>query len=80
MLNRCMLPYIVDCIGLSEDDLGYPAFPQELNERRDWCHNHCYGDYHIEPIRRNGQLIGRRFEFLNAADATQFKLLFPPLI
>jgi hypothetical protein len=73
-----MLPYVVDCVGLTEDDLGYPAFPQALQERREWCRESCRHGYEIEPIRdEQMRLIGRRFYFADQGEATLFKVLFP---
>ena len=67
--------YVVDAIGLSEDRLGYPRFPQELVARREWCADHCNGRYEIEPIRdRRMRLVGRRFKFEDEVDAVFFKL------
>jgi hypothetical protein len=67
--------YVVDAIGLSEDRLGYPRFPQELVARREWCAENCYGRYEIEPIRDSQmRLVGRRFKFADLSVATYFKL------
>ena len=33
--------YRVDAIGLSEDRLGYPRFPQQLVARREWIAENC---------------------------------------
>jgi hypothetical protein len=66
---------IVDAIGLSEDRLGYPRFPQEFVARREWCADHCNGRYEIEPIRdQQMRLVGRRFMFENEVDAVYFKM------
>jgi hypothetical protein len=68
-------PIIVDVIGLSEDRLGYPRFPQEFVARREWCAENCYGRYEIEPIRDSQmRLVGRRFMFENEVDAVYFKM------
>jgi hypothetical protein len=68
-------PVIVDAVGLSEDRLGYPRFPQEFVARREWCAENCYGRYEIEPIRDSQmRLIGRRFKFADLNDAIYFKL------
>lgn len=68
-------PIIVDAIGLSEDRLGYPRFPQEFVARREWCAENCYGRYDIEPIRDSQmRLVGRRFMFESLVDAVHFKL------
>jgi hypothetical protein len=80
MMAKTQIPanvpaYVVDAIGLSEDRLGYPRFPQELAARREWCADHCNGKYEIEPIRdRRMRLVGRRFKFADLNDATYFKL------
>ncbi len=57
-------------IGDGEFELRYP-------ERRDWCNDQCYMDHEVEPIR-DGQmrLTGRRFRFVNEADAALFRTFF----
>ncbi|MBL0404238.1 hypothetical protein JKG68_09690 [Microvirga aerilata] len=67
--------HIVDAVGLSEERLGYPRFPQELTARREWIAENCYGAVEIEPIRdAQMRLVGRRFIFANLNDATYYKL------
>jgi hypothetical protein len=68
---------IIDVTGLSEDNLGYPKFPQEFVTRRDWCEENCKGAYDIQPIRDSMmRLTGRSFRFQSHVDAVLFKLRF----
>ena len=68
---------IIDVTGLSEDNLGYPKFPQEFVTRRDWCEENCKGAYDIQPIRDSMmRLTGRSFRFKSHVDAVLFKLRF----
>jgi hypothetical protein len=69
--------HVVDVIGLSEDTLGYPRFPQELVARREWCTENCPSGFQIEPVRDAGmRLVGRRFVFASVVEAIHFKLRF----
>ncbi len=74
--RRAETPHVVDCIGLSDENLPYPVFCEELQRRERWCDRQCRPDYEIEPIREDGRLIGRRFRFADLSTATLFKLSF----
>jgi hypothetical protein len=75
-VRRAATPYIVDCIGLNDEDLSYGVYVAQLCERENWCRQHCPCDHEIEPLRRQGRLIGRRYRFSRQGDAALFKMLF----
>ncbi|WP_147707339.1 hypothetical protein [Microvirga massiliensis] len=74
--RRAATPLIVDCIGLTCENLGDERFENELHQRMGWCKAKCRGDWEIEPIRQDGRLVGRRFRFGNVTEAVHFKLRF----
>jgi hypothetical protein len=77
--RRAATPHIVDCHGLSRENLGDEPyrFESEFHQRRAWCEN-CGGLFEIEPIRhqRASVLTGYRFRFAQEADAESFKCRF----
>ncbi len=44
--RRAATTYVIDCPGLAREVI-------DDAERRDWCHDRCYLDHDIEPIRDN---------------------------
>jgi hypothetical protein len=77
--RRAATPYVVDCKGLSRDNLGEEPFrfEYELQVRRAWCDENG-GLFEIEPLRdgETKALRGYRFRFEKLVDATHFKLRF----
>lgn len=75
--RRQQTPNILDVLGLTDENLGYQRFANELQSRREWCRDNCQEDWIVEPIRDSKlRLIGRRFRFASATDAVHFKLRF----
>jgi len=66
-------PHVITCSDLKEDN---PGQLRALRDRWDWCRERCPDDYEIEPLRRNGRLVGRRFRFVRECDAALFKTFF----
>jgi hypothetical protein len=68
--------HVVECVGLTRVVLqGIGEFEKALNERRQWCEEHCQGEYVIESLGPNPEeLTGRRFRFANESDAALFRL------
>ena len=77
--RRAATPHVVDCHGLSRENLGYEPyqFEREFHERRAWC-NESGGLYEIEAIRddETRTVTGYRFRFAGLSEATFFKLRF----
>jgi hypothetical protein len=74
--RRATMLHVVDCIGLTRV-VHQEAweFERALGERREWCEEHCPGQYVIEPLGPNPEeLTGRRFRFLDENDAALFIL------
>jgi hypothetical protein len=75
--RRAATPYVVDCPTLAREVIGDAEFERQYTERRDWCHDRCYMDHEIEPIRDDQmRLTGRRFRFSNETDAALFRTFF----
>ncbi len=76
--RRAATPNVVDCLGLSRENLEAPyLFESEFHLRRAWCAN-SGGLFEIEPIRDQETLVltGYRFRFARLADAVFFKCRF----
>ena len=77
--RRAATPHVVDCLGLSRENLGYEPyqFEREFHERRAWC-DESGGLYEIEAIRddETRTVTGYRFRFAGLSEATFFKLKF----
>ncbi len=74
--SRAATPYVVDCYGLNDEDLGWERYVQELQDRQEWCKERCPSDHLIEPLRLDGRLVGRQFRFAREEDAALFKMFF----
>jgi hypothetical protein len=76
--RRAATPNVVDCLGLSRENLDEPyLFEFEFHQRRAWCEN-SGGLCEIEPIRDQETFVltGYRFRFAGLSEATFFKLRF----
>jgi hypothetical protein len=71
------LTHVVDCHGLTLDNLPPDRFRGELRSREAWIKNQCQGGYQIGPLRDiEGRVVGRRFRFEDMTEASAFKLVF----
>jgi hypothetical protein len=77
--RRAATPYVVDCKGLSRDNLGAEPFrfEYELQVRRAWC-DEKGGLYEIEALRdgETHRVTGFRFRLAGLVEAVFFKLSF----
>jgi len=77
--RRAATPHVIDCNGLSRENLGHQPyrFECELRERTAWCKENS-GLCEIEPLRdeKTKVLTGYRFRFEKLVDAVFFKLRF----
>jgi hypothetical protein len=71
------LTHVVDCHGLTLDNLDPDRFRGELRSREAWIKDQCQGGYQIGPLRVGGRVVGRRFSFADMTEATAFKMVFP---
>jgi hypothetical protein len=71
--RQAATPHVINCFDLNEEN---PYQLCALRERWDWCRERCPSDYEIEPLRKHGRLVGRRFRFARESDAALFKLFF----
>jgi hypothetical protein len=75
--NASNLTHVVDCHGLTLDNLDPGRFRGELRSREAWIKDQCQGDYQIGPLRAGGRIVGRRFSFADMTEAAAFKVWFP---
>jgi hypothetical protein len=74
--RRAATPNVIDCLGLTREDLGDERFEHEFHHRRVWCKYQCPNDHEIEPIRESMVLVGYKFRFARDSDAALFKMFF----
>jgi len=68
--------FIVECKGLAREEIGDDCFEYELWARRHWLAENCREFYEVTALRDRGRLVGRKFSFECATEATGFKLSF----
>lgn len=70
-------PHVVDCHGLTLDNLDPDSFRGELHSREAWILDQCQGSHQIGPLRDGeGREVGRRFRFEDMTEAAAFKMVF----
>jgi hypothetical protein len=77
--RRAATPHIVECHGLSRENLGDEPYrsEREFQERIAWC-DESGGLCEIEPLRddKTKAVTGYRFRFARLANAVFFKCRF----
>ncbi len=75
--RRITLPNVVECHGLTEDQMGQQTFCLELIRRRAWIEDNCLSDHVIEPMHdKTLRLVGRVFRFYDPNEAFAFRIRF----
>lgn len=66
-------PHVVDQPGLTRNLIGDAAYERGRRTREGWMNAHGLGKHIIEPLRNSaGELVGRRYRFSDADDASRF--------